>query len=108
MIINCCKMTPVQSQYCMFSMIISCHYSCMALNMASTASCTKARAVTWSVLDTHANRHANDDTQHNNGDNHHDANEYRLGQPCDGTSGGSSGLGSLTDLGRQLGGNREH
>jgi hypothetical protein len=28
MIIDCCKMTPVQSQYCMFSMIISCHYSC--------------------------------------------------------------------------------
>jgi hypothetical protein len=27
MIIDCCKMTPVQSQYCMFSMIISCHFS---------------------------------------------------------------------------------
>jgi hypothetical protein len=29
MIIDCCKMTPVQSQYCMFSMIISCHFSHM-------------------------------------------------------------------------------
>ena len=29
MIIDCCKMTPVQSQYCMFSMIISCHCSHM-------------------------------------------------------------------------------
>jgi hypothetical protein len=27
MIIDCCKMTPVQSQCCMFSMIISSHFS---------------------------------------------------------------------------------
>ena len=27
MIIDCRKMTPVQSQYCMFSIIISCHFS---------------------------------------------------------------------------------
>jgi hypothetical protein len=27
MIIDCCNMTPVQSQYCIFSMIISCHFS---------------------------------------------------------------------------------
>jgi hypothetical protein len=32
MIIDCCKMTPVQSQYCMFSMIISFHFSHMYFN----------------------------------------------------------------------------
>jgi hypothetical protein len=60
------------------------------------------------TANTHANTHANDDSQHNNGDNHHDANEYRLGQPCDGTSGGSSGLGSLTGLGGLELGENEH
>jgi hypothetical protein len=40
MIIDCCKMTPVQSKYWLFSMIISCHFSHMRVTVLSPSNNT--------------------------------------------------------------------